>query len=97
MQNIGGFKALSKELITKLLNEFPNKNILFYDDFIKECEIYKIDFVSCIYFLKECKVLKYDKENNGDFSGILISPKAYLYFSKNDLNDIDDLIEFCMR
>ncbi|ELR0130622.1 hypothetical protein R3H68_001353 [Campylobacter coli] len=97
MQNIGGFKALSKELITKLLNEFPNKSILFYDDFIKECEIYKIDFVSCIYFLKECKVLKYDKENNGDFSGVLISPKAYLYFSKNDLNDIDDLIEFCTR
>ncbi|EKK5693843.1 hypothetical protein PN882_001861, partial [Campylobacter coli] len=52
---------------------------------------------SCIYFLKECKVLKYDKENNGDFSGVLISPKAYLYFSKNDLKDIDDLIEFCMR
>ncbi|EAH5011239.1 hypothetical protein FBI16_02115 [Campylobacter coli] len=97
MQNIGGFKALSKELITKLLNEFPNKSILFYDDFIKECEIYKIDFVSCIYFLKECKVLKYDKENNGDFSGVLISPKAYLYFSKNDLKDIDDLIEFCTR
>ncbi|EIN6453458.1 hypothetical protein LPW96_001282, partial [Campylobacter coli] len=75
----------------------PNKSILFYDDFIKECEIYKIDFVSCIYFLKECKVLKYDKENNGDFSGVLISPKAYLYFSKNDLKDIDDLIEFCTR
>ncbi|ECH5751945.1 hypothetical protein FPY63_06125 [Campylobacter coli] len=97
MQNIGGFKALSKELITKLLNEFPNKSILFYDDFIKECEIYKIDFVSCIYFLKECKVLKYDKENNDDFSGVLISPKAYLYFSKNDLKDIDDLIEFCIK
>ncbi|EHX3620831.1 hypothetical protein K2769_000850, partial [Campylobacter coli] len=47
--------------------------------------------------LKECKVLKYDKENNGDFSGVLISPKAYLYFSKNDLKDIDDLIEFCTR
>ncbi|EIO4184030.1 hypothetical protein LQL02_001889, partial [Campylobacter coli] len=61
------------------------------------CKEYKIDFSSCIYFLKECKVLKYDKENNGDFSGVLISPKAYLYFSKNDLKDIDDLIEFCMR
>ncbi|ENT4045081.1 hypothetical protein ACFFTB_000331 [Campylobacter coli] len=97
MENLKAFKLISKRIIKTLLNEFPNKSILFYDDFIKECEIYKIDFVSCIYFLKECKVLKYDKENNGDFSGVLISPKAYLYFSKNDLNDIDDLIEFCMR
>ncbi|EKA8519285.1 hypothetical protein OMN52_000605 [Campylobacter coli] len=97
MENFKAFKLISKRIIKTLLNEFPNKSILFYDDFIKECEIYKIDFVSCIYFLKECKVLKYDKENNGDFSGVLISPKAYLYFSKNDLNDIDDLIEFCTR
>ncbi|EAH5626716.1 hypothetical protein EAG64_08030 [Campylobacter coli] len=97
MENLKAFKLISKRIIKTLLNEFPNKSILFYDDFIKECEIYKIDFVSCIYFLKECKVLKYDKENNGDFSGVLISPKAYLYFSKNDLKDIDDLIEFCTR
>ncbi|EEU6682714.1 hypothetical protein HEF38_001801 [Campylobacter coli] len=97
MENFKAFKLISKRIIKTLLNDFPNKSILFYDDFIKECEIYKIDFVSCIYFLKECKVLKYDKENNGDFSGVLISPKAYLYFSKNDLNDIDDLIEFCTR
>ncbi|EAH4670462.1 hypothetical protein F1L61_02080 [Campylobacter coli] len=97
MENFKAFKLISKRIIKTLLNDFPNKSILFYDDFIKECEIYKIDFVSCIYFLKECKVLKYDKENNGDFSGVLISPKAYLYFSKNDLKDIDDLIEFCTR
>ncbi len=97
MENFKAFKLISKRIIKTLLNDFPNQSILFYDDFIKECEIYKIDFVSCIYFLKECKVLKYDKENNGDFSGVLISPKAYLYFSKNDLKDIDDLIEFCIK
>lgn len=97
MENFKAFKLISKELITKLLNEFPNKSILFYDDFIKECEIYKIDFVSCIYFLKECKVLKYEKENKMGFMDTLLSPKAYLYFSKNDLKDIDDLIEFCIK
>ncbi|HEF9731786.1 TPA: hypothetical protein SB133_000855 [Campylobacter coli] len=97
MENFKAFKLISKRIIKTLLNDFPNQSILFYDDFIKECEIYKIDFVSCIYFLKECKVLKYDKENNDDFSGVLISPKAYLYFSKNDLKDIDDLIEFCIK
>ncbi|EAL2875192.1 TPA: hypothetical protein SB321_000784 [Campylobacter coli] len=97
MENFKAFKLISKRIIKTLLNDFPNQSILFSDDFIKECEIYKIDFVSCIYFLKECKVLKYDKENNDDFSGVLISPKAYLYFSKNDLKDIDDLIEFCIK
>ncbi|ECZ3391529.1 hypothetical protein F7N64_07770 [Campylobacter coli] len=97
MENLKAFKLISKRIIKTLLNEFPNKSILFYDDFIKECEIYKIDFVSCIYFLKECKVLKYEKENKMGFMDTLLSPKAYLYFSKNDLNDIDDLIEFCTR
>ncbi|ELZ6305966.1 hypothetical protein UXU27_001114, partial [Campylobacter coli] len=53
--------------------------------------------VSCIYFLKECKVLKYEKENKMGFMDTLLSPKAYLYFSKNDLKDIDDLIEFCIK
>ncbi|EIB12190.1 hypothetical protein [Campylobacter coli] len=97
MENFKAFKLISKRIIKTLLNDFPNQSILFSDDFNKDCKEYKIDFSSCIHFLKECKVLKYDKENNGDFSGVLISPKAYLYFSKNDLNDIDDLIEFCIR
>ncbi|TNO79770.1 hypothetical protein FHQ04_08060 [Campylobacter coli] len=93
MENFKAFKLISKRIIKTLLNDFPNQSILFSDDFNKDCKEYKIDFSSCIHFLKECKVLKYDKENNGDFSGVLI----YLYFSKNDLKDIDDLIEFCMR
>ncbi|MBX2683007.1 hypothetical protein [Campylobacter lari] len=97
MQNISGFKALSKELIVKLLNDFPNQSMLFYDDFAKECEVCKIDFNSCVYFLKECKVLKYEKENKMGFINTLLSPRAYLYFSKNDLKDIDDLIEFCIN
>ncbi|EAH6269524.1 TPA: hypothetical protein R1807_000283 [Campylobacter jejuni] len=97
MENLKAFKLISKRIIKTLLNDFPNQSILFSDDFNKDCKEYKIDFSPCIHFLKECKVLKYDKENNGDFSGVLISPKAYLYFSKNDFNDIDDLIEFCMR
>ncbi|EAL8063572.1 hypothetical protein DWT94_01735 [Campylobacter coli] len=97
MENFKAFKLISKRIIKTLLNDFPNQSILFYDDFIKECEIYKIDFVSCIYFLKECKVLKYEKENKMGFMDTLLSPKAYLYFSKNDLKDIDDLIEFCIK
>lgn len=97
MQNLKAFKFISKRIIKTLLNDFPNQSILFLDDFNQDCKDYKIDFNSCIYFLKECKVLKYEKENNGDFLGVLITPKSYLYFSKNDLNDIDDLIEFCMR
>lgn len=84
MQNFKAFKFISKCIIKTLLNDFPNQSILFSDDFIKDCKEYKIDFSSCIHFLKECKVLKYDKEDNGDFSGVLISPKAYLYFSKNN-------------
>lgn len=84
MQNFKAFKFISKRIIKTLLNVFPNQSILFSDDFIKDCKEYKIDFSSCIHFLKECKVLKYDKEDNGDFSGVLISPKAYLYFSKNN-------------
>ncbi|EJF0754044.1 hypothetical protein L1T36_000823 [Campylobacter coli] len=97
MENFKAFKLISKRIIKTLLNDFPNQSILFSDDFNKDCKEYKIDFSSCIYFLKECKVLKYEKENKMGFMDTLLSPKAYLYFSKNDLNDIDDLIEFCIK
>ncbi|EAL3227878.1 hypothetical protein A8N18_07375 [Campylobacter coli] len=97
MENFKAFKLVSKRIIKTLLNDFPNQSILFSDDFNKDCKEYKIDFSSCIHFLKECKVLKYEKENKMGFMDTLLSPKAYLYFSKNDLNDIDDLIEFCIK
>ncbi|EAI5566488.1 hypothetical protein B1659_08580 [Campylobacter coli] len=97
MENFKAFKLISKRIIKTLLNDFPNQSILFSDDFNKDCKEYKIDFSSCIHFLKECKVLKYKKENKMGFMDTLLSPKAYLYFSKNDLNDIDDLIEFCIK
>ncbi len=41
MQNIGGFKALSKELITKLLNEFPNKVYFFMMILLKNVKFIK--------------------------------------------------------
>ncbi|ENU5379544.1 hypothetical protein ACE35X_001072 [Campylobacter coli] len=97
MENFKAFKLISKRIIKTLLNDFPNQSILFSDDFNKDCKEYKIGFSSCIYFLKECKVLKYEKENKMGFMDTLLSPKAYLYFSKNDLKDIDDLIEFCIK
>ncbi|EAH6554621.1 TPA: hypothetical protein R9142_001189 [Campylobacter coli] len=97
MENFKAFKLISKRIIKTLLNDFPNQSILFSDDFNKDCKEYKIDFSSCIHFLKECKVLKYEKENKMGFMDTLLSPKAYLYFSKNDLKDIDDLIEFCIK
>ncbi|EAI0003492.1 hypothetical protein JFC46_000223 [Campylobacter coli] len=97
MENFKAFKLISKRIIKTLLNDFPNQSILFSDDFNKDCKEYKIDFSSCIHFLKECKVLKYEKENKMGFMDTLLSQKAYLYFSKNDLNDIDDLIEFCIK
>ncbi len=56
MENFKAFKLISKRIIKTLLNDFPNQSILFSDDFNKDCKEYKIDFSSCIHFLKECKV-----------------------------------------
>lgn len=96
-ENIKVFKIYAKCVLTNLLAVFPKRMIVLQSDYEKDFNSADADFASSILFLKECKVLDFERYNAGAFIGARLSPKAYLYLAKNDLKDIDDLIEFCME